>query len=324
VNKFDRLYDLYRIFRDRRTPISLQDLADRLECSGPTIKRSIRKLRDEFGAPIKTARGRGYLLEAEGRDGLFELPGLWFNASELHALLTAHHLLGQVEPGILSAEIEPLRHRIHQILDHRRAASTGLVERIRIVAAGSRPVDKHRFRQACTALMRRRRLLLVYHARSTNEQSERQVSPLRLTHYRSNWYLDAWCHSRKDLRSFAFEKIERLESLKQPAREVSDETMTAFSNAYGIFSGTGRHRAVLRFSPERARWLADEQWHPDQTTRWLPDGRFELTLPYDNPTELAMDILRYGPDIEVISPASLRTTIVEQLHRTLGNYEDTI
>ncbi|GEM_PF-2681011 len=69
MNKFDRIYDLYRILRDRRTPITLQTLSERLECSKPTVKRSIQKLRDEFGAPVTTLRGRGYLLEAEGVPG---------------------------------------------------------------------------------------------------------------------------------------------------------------------------------------------------------------------------------------------------------------
>ncbi|QOC21483.1 WYL domain-containing protein [Wenzhouxiangella sp. AB-CW3] len=320
MNKFDRLYDLYRILRDRRTPIQLQSLAERLECSKPTVKRTIQKLREEFGAPITTMRGRGYLLADDGKAGLFELPGLWFNASELHALLSAHHLLSQVEPGILSEEIAPLRRRIGNILQHRRAGSGDLVRRVRIEQTGSRPVDKHRFRQACTALMRRRQLAIAYHARGTDQHTERQVSPQRLTHYRSNWYLDAWCHRRKAMRSFAFERIERLEALQQPAHEISDDELKAFSHAYGIFSGPGRHQAVLRCSPERARWLAEEQWHPDQAGRWLPDGHYELTLPYNNPTELIMDILRHGPEVEVVRPKSLRQSVAETLERTLDTY----
>ena len=320
MNKFDRLYDLYRILRDRRTPIPLQSLAERLECSKPTVKRTIQKLREEFGAPIATIRGRGYLLADEGKAGLFELPGLWFNASELHALLSAQHLLGQVEPGILSEEIAPLKRRIGNILQHRRAGSGDLVKRVRIAQTGSRPVDKHRFRQACTALMRRRQLAIVYHARGTDQHTERQVSPQRLTHYRSNWYLDAWCHRRKAMRSFAFERIEHLTSLNQPAREIGETELNDYFSAYGIFSGPGSKQAVLRFTPERARWLSEERWHPNQTTRWLPDGRFELTLPYDNPTELVMDILRHGPEVEVIQPASLRRAVANTLGETLATY----
>jgi proteasome accessory factor C len=257
-------------------------------------------------------------LAEDGKSGLFELPGLWFNASELHALLSAHHLLSQVEPGILSEEIAPLRRRIRNILQHRRVGSGDLVKRVRIAQTGSRPVDKHRFRQACTALMRRRQLAIDYHARGTDKRTERQVSPQRLTHYRSNWYLDAWCHQRKALRSFAFERIEHLTALNQPAREVTESELIDFSGAYGIFSGPGGKQAILRFTPERARWLAEERWHPDQTARWRPDGHFELTLPYDNPTELIMDILRHGPEVEVIQPPSPATGSRQNTRRNPG------
>jgi len=37
-----------------------------------------------------------FQLDAKGDS--FELPGLWFNASELHALLASHQLLSKVQP----------------------------------------------------------------------------------------------------------------------------------------------------------------------------------------------------------------------------------
>ncbi len=321
MNKFDRIYDLYRILRDRRTPISLQALAERLECSQPTVKRTIHKIREEFGAPIETVRGRGYLLNKAGRDGMHELPGLWFNASELQALLTSHHMLSQVEPGILSEEIRPLKERIVAILQKRHAGRGQILHRIRIAGSSRRHVDKHRFRQVCDALVRRRRLQIAYHARGNDHTSQRVISPQRLTHYRDNWYLDAWCHSRHALRCFALERIRSIETLKQPARDTSQSELEQGSRSYGIFSGAGKHTAVIRFSTRRARWIAEEAWHLDQTGRWLDDGRWELTLPYEDPTELIMDLLRFGPDVEVVSPASLRRSLMEQLHRTLRIYE---
>jgi len=77
---------------------------------------------------------------------------------------------------------------------------------------------------------------------------------------------------------------------------------------------------VLRFNAERARWVAREQWHPQQQSRWLDDGSFELTLPYGNPTELIMDILRFGPDVEVIAPPALRQQVIKRLRDSLQKY----
>ena len=53
MDKFDRIYQLHDVLRDRRTPISRADLMSKLECSEPTIFRLIRILRDFLGAPLK-------------------------------------------------------------------------------------------------------------------------------------------------------------------------------------------------------------------------------------------------------------------------------
>jgi proteasome accessory factor C len=73
------------------------------------------------------------------------------------------------------------------------------------------------------------------------------------------------------------------------------------------------HTAVLRFTAERARWVANEEWHPEQRGEFLPDGRYQLSLPYADPRELIMDILKYGPDVEVVAPDSLRAAVAERL-----------
>ncbi|MCU7856260.1 MAG: WYL domain-containing protein, partial [Candidatus Thiodiazotropha sp. (ex Lucinoma borealis)] len=105
------------------------------------------------------------------------------------------------------------------------------------------------------------------------------------------------------------------------AREVSEAVLEKhFTVAYGIFSGKAENLARVRFTPQRARWIATEIWHPKQQTRWLEDGHYELTLPYGNPTELLMDLLKYGPDVEVVSPFGLRQAIQERLQSALDIY----
>jgi predicted DNA-binding transcriptional regulator YafY len=71
-----------------------------------------------------------------------------------------------------------------------------------------------------------------------------------------------------------------------------------------------------------ARWIADERWHPDQQAEALSDGRYRLTIPYADPSELILDILRYGPDVEVLAPAELRLAVTERLSAALAQYRD--
>jgi predicted DNA-binding transcriptional regulator YafY len=68
-----------------------------------------------------------------------------------------------------------------------------------------------------------------------------------------------------------------------------------------------------------SRWVADEQWHPEQVGKWIGE-HYELHVPYANPTELLMDILKYGPDVEVVAPAALRTMVEERLRQALQQY----
>ncbi len=171
-------------------------------------------------------------------------------------------------------------------------------------------------------VLERRRLRLSYRDRGSDRETEREVSPQRLVHYRDNWYLDAWCHLRDALRIFAVDRIEAATALDEPADEIPDTALDAhYAGAYGIFAGRPRQTAVLRFTPQRARWVAAERWHPRQESRFLEDGSYELRLPFGDPRELVMDVLRQGSEVEVMSPADLRARVREQLRLAAARYE---
>jgi len=321
MDRLDRIYALHRILKAARYPVSRQRLAEELECSESTVYRVRDALATHFGAPIESEPETGNLYYAEDEKENFELPGLWFNASELYALLTAQKLLADIQPGVIEEELQPLRERIRQILDHRRLGAGELGHRVRILAIADRPVDTDVFRILAGALIGRRRLAFYYRPRSHDGRGEREVSPQRLTRYRDNWYLDAWCHDRKDLRSFAVDRIDRPQLTDKDAIDIREnELHRRLATAYGIFSGEPQQTAVLRFEPQRAEWIADETWHPQQISRWLDDGRYELHIPYGNPTELILDILRYGDEVEVVEPEALRQAVAEKLERAVARY----
>ncbi len=73
-------------------------------------------------------------------------------------------------------------------------------------------------------------------------------------------------------------------------------------------------------SLERARWIAAERWHPDQRGRF-ETGHYILEFPYADDRELVLDILRYGADVEVLRPKSLRRRVLDQILRTVSQYQ---
>ena len=160
--------------------------------------------------------------------------------------------------------------------------------------------------------------MIEYKSRSKNEITLREVSPQRMIHYRDNWYLDAWCHHKDALRSFSLDAINAVELSDKLAFDVNEyELNSILSSGYGIFAGKDVEWATLLFSPNRARWVANEKWHPAQIGKMLDDGSYELQVPYSDTREILMDIMKYGADVRVIDPIKLKALVKASLEEAL-------
>lgn len=322
MDRTERFYKIQGLL-ERKGSVRLDEFLAELSISRATFKRDLEYLRDRLHAPIEWDREtRGYRFTRPSPDApRFQLPGLWFNASEIRALLTMQHLLANLQPGLLGPHVQPLLARLRQLLDTGDHPAAEIERRIRIIHLGARELSLPHFEVVANAVLARTRLALVYRARGRGEVTEREVSPQRLVHYRENWYLDAWCHLREDIRSFSVDAIEKATALEERAREVPERELDeVLAAGYGIFSGRRTTWASLRFTPERARWVSAERWHPQQRGRHEPDGSYVLEVPYSDPRELVMDVLRYGPDVEVLAPDDLRVAVRDQLARAVARY----
>jgi proteasome accessory factor C len=321
MDKFDRIFQLHAILAARKTPISLEDLMARLECSKSTLYRAIAVLKDTLHAPVDfdTELGGFWYGIANGVSA-FELPGLWFTPVELQALAVMQRLLKDVGGGLLTEHLGPLSKRLDELTRHRRLNLGEAASRLRFPAIASRPAGPA-FQTVAAGTLQRKKVWIEYHARGTDEYSERTVSPQRVTHYRESWYLDGWDEGKTALRCFAIDRIPRATLLDQKAVDVPDVELDAhYASSYGIFGGQADKIAVLHFTRERARWVADEVWHPEQQGKRLDDGGYELRIPYRDPRELVMDILRHGPHVRVIEPQSLVEEVKSQLAGALARY----
>jgi predicted DNA-binding transcriptional regulator YafY len=323
MDRLERLYRIHAMLRSRRL-VGTRAFLEELEVSRATFKRDLEILRDRLHAPIvydHAAEAYRYD-DAVADRALWQLPGLWFSADELRALLTMDRLLADLQPGVLSELVGPIRARLRELIESGEHTVEEVSRRIRVLTMGARAVEPANFRTLSTALLSRRRLHLRYLKRDTGEVTERDVSPQRLVHYRDNWYLDAWCHKRQALRTFAVDAIESVSVLEQAATEVKDETLDRhLTSGYGIFAGVSTQEAVLLFNATRARWVSRETWHPQQDGKLQLDGGYLLRFPYSREPELVMDILKYGADVEVLSPESLRQAVATQLRAAAQLYD---
>lgn len=314
-----RLYQ-YRSLLSSRRAVSAEDLMATLEVSRATLKRDIAKLRDQLHVPIEYNRELGgYTLDPNHADS--ELPGLWFSQGEILALVTIQQLLEQLQPGLLGAKLRPLQERLTQLMNKHGLAGEDVAKRIRIVHAGKRTVIAKSFEMVAAATMARKRLKIWHFNRQNGITTERDVSPQRLVHYRDNWYLDAWCHLRDDVRSFSIDAISRLEVQDAAAKEVAVKNIDqVVGTGYGIFNGAAQAWAKLKFTPERARWVAGETWHPMQESAFDADGSYVLSLPYSDDRELIGDIMRFGADVQVLAPPALRAKVQRSFLEAAAKY----
>ena len=134
--------------------------------------------------------------------------------------------------------------------------------------------------------------------------------------------MDAWCHKREKLLSFSVDAITRCDILEETAKEMDQkEVQKQMQTGYGIFSGQDVKWAKLKFSAERARWVQNEEWHPEQKGTINSDQSYTLELPYSDERELIADILGFGPEVEVMSPDSLKDKVFETVKSMMTVYK---
>ena len=322
-----RLRDFVAILENSRHPVLRERLLDELGVSLSTFKRDLDVLRDQMHAPIAWKRGeggmqRGYVLEDKGwSSGKLGLPKAWFSASEIYALLMIHELASHIGPGLLTEHLQPLITRVTMMLSAADDTPEDVRARVRLLNSASKRSASPHFETVARAAVKKRRLKIHYFTRSRNERSERTVSPQVLVHYKENWYLVAWCHKANGLRMFALDSIEEASPLTEGAKPVPKKLVEdLIGRDFGIYSGKERHWAKLLFTAKQAPWVRSETWHPDQKAETTEDGGYLLSVPYSDPRELLLEILRYGPDVRVLAPAELRREVAQRLRAAAAQY----
>ena len=319
MDRTERFYRIERLLRNRRS-VRFEDLLKELEVSRATLKRDLQYMRDRLHSPIFwDAELRGYRIEREGEAS--SLPGFWLSPKEVQALLMLEHLIRSIEPSLLAQSLEPIREHLERLIGDRPSQMRELRRRVKLFQTFRRTVAPPFFTLVGHALLTRKKLQLLHWSREWDEDVERKVSPQRLTYYRGAWYLDAWCETRKALRSFGLDAIKGATIVEQKAIDMPDVELDAFySVGYGIFGGTEVRIAKIRFSPKSARWVSREEWHPSQSGAFDVNGCYVLEVPFSDPRELMMDVLRHGPEAEVLAPDSLRKSVANLLSKAEMQY----
>lgn len=325
MDRTERFYRIQKILTERKV-VTTEYFLNELEVSRATFRRDLDYLRDRLGAPIEwNATLGGYELKKHNGNGYVTtaLPGLWLSEQEIYSLLSVIELLKGIEPhDLISEHVNPIRERLEKLLEQGNFSSKEITKRIRVISMARRKIAKELFQSVTNGLLTRKRLKIKHYSRQDGCTMDREVSPQRLVYYRDNWYLDAFCHTKDDIRTFSMDTLEDVVQLEKAAVSIEEDALKhELESGYGIFAGSKHQLARLKFSPFRARWISKEIWHQDQQGEFQEDGTYVLVVPYSDERELMLDILRQGSEVEVMAPRGLRERVKTEYEKARGIYD---
>ncbi|OQX06707.1 MAG: hypothetical protein BWK76_25835 [Desulfobulbaceae bacterium A2] len=294
-------------------------LAEQFELAQKTAQRSIEYFRERLLAPLQyDYRHKGYFYTNPD----FQIPLSRITEKELLALLISRKLISEASAGPLSEDLGKISKKLAALLQG------SLLGR-------SRPEDAFSFRwkthhQANTtvfnavtsALLRGTLLTISYRPPYLDTGVTRTVEPHHMVNYMGNWHLIAFCHLRNDWRDFMLSRMTNChETDKAFTVRPSDEWQPYLLNSFGIYQNKNIFNVIVRFSPERSRWIQEEIWHEGQMDLVHPDGSLQRTIPVSHQTEIIMEILQHGSHAEVLEPQWLRDIVAQELRAAAKKYE---
>lgn len=283
------------------------DLMRRFEISEKTARRAIDFMTDMLDAPLvyDTSR-KGYHYE----DTTFALPSFQVTQEELLAILVAKTLLSGSAGGAISRAISRFGRKLFASTSLMGLSEAFIDQTFSAVWHGHAPGQARTFQVLVTALLARRAVSFRYRSPENEIESLRLVHPHHLQHYMGSWVLLAWCTLRRQWRRFY---LARMDQVADGGASFTPQPPASWHHllhdAFGIFQAEETFPVVLRFSPERARWIREQVWHPRQEMGEEAGGGLVLSLPMADLREIKLKVMQFGAGVEVLAPDSLRREI---------------
>ncbi|MEU9759395.1 WYL domain-containing protein [Streptomyces sp. NPDC047985] len=174
------------------------------------------------------------------------------------------------------------------------------------------------FAEVDRAISERRRLWLRYYSPARDELTEREVDPIRLFAV-GHTYMEAWCRSSEDRRTFRLDRVAEIRLLDEPAAPPELELRDL---SEGLVQPSAEDPEVVVDVGPGGRWVAE--YYPHDTARELPDGGLRITLRTPDPASLRRLALRLGGEGRIVSPPELARSAQEAARAALAAYDDPV
>jgi len=279
-----------------------------------TIRRDIEALQ-EAGFPLYDDRANGkkvWRLVEGYRQKLVQ----GFTLSELTALHFSRNMLSFLGGAPFGQDLESAFAKIREALP---AKSLPFLARIQdLFSARPDPWKDYSKKQdviagLIDAILHQKQARVAYHSASSRRTKSYDLDPYRLVYYRGGLYLYARAHEYGEVRTFAVERVHKVEVLDQGFEVPADFSPSEYArSAFGIFGGKAE-RVELVFAAGIAGYVRERNWHESQRMTDDPDGSVRLTMDVALGFELKAWIKGFLPHVTVVRPTRLRDEISNEL-----------
>lgn len=292
-------------------------LGDALEVAPKTIHRDVEFMRDRLELPIEYDRAKyGFFYRGEVR----AFPTLQITEGELFALIVAEKALQQYRGTTFEKPLLSAIRKMEQSLPETISLNLSEVEQtISFRTRAEQILDLEIFDALAKATAQRLQLELAYRKPGRDEPEPRIVDPYHLANINGEWYLFAFDHLRKDIRTFV---PARIQSARQTGKVFfRPETFSLekrLRDSFGVYSGEGRFDVVIHFDPRVADYVREKKWHESQQLIGLKNGGVELRLKLSSLLEIQRWVLSWGGDAKVVKPPELLAAVRRAAKKILG------
>ena len=327
-NALIRYQILDRCFSDFRHKHTIDDLIDRVndtlldlygtKVSLRQIREDIKYMRDRmtYNAPITAYPLEGRKCYYRYEDPDFSIFKNELTVEEVDKLRSTIEMLGRYR-GLpnhrwLEEVISSLECRLGIRTNRENLIAFEQNERLKGLEFLAEVID---------ATLRHQPLTLDYKPYSGEEQVC-TLHPYYVKQYNNRWFLFGLEEESGRIANKALDRILRIcssESAFQPNKGIDFEHF--FDDIVGVSvpdAEVSKEHVVLRFTPNRYPYVLSKPIHPSQAI--ADEAAHTLSLNVKPTRELDQQLLSFGPDVEVVAPASYRQHIRKKLEEALKKY----
>jgi len=268
-----------------------------------TIQRDLEFMRDRLNLPVEFDKTRnGYFYNGE----VSAFPTMQITEGEIFALVVAEKALQQYRGTSFEKPLLSAIKKMEQSLPDTISLNLADIERTISFRTRAEPILNLEIFDTLAKAVAQRQQLELHYRKPGHAAEKRLVDAYHLANINGEWYLFAYDHARKDLRTFVPARIQSVQPTGKTFERAQKFSLEQrLRDSFGVHAGAGEFDVVIRFNPRAADYIREKKWHPSQTLRDLKAGGAELKMKLSSLAEVSRWVLSWGGDAEVLKPKEL-------------------